>query len=373
MNQITSIRNGSVVSSLNGKETDGKLLLPVSGIAEAGADVFVNGVRAVREGLSFRAEIPVDRKITTVTMTTSNHYGDFTQSLRIVWDKASFPRYNFFIDDNIFFLTDIAKERPKSLFDHFYPAFLKRMHDTYGAKFTLNLFYRNDHSPFELKDFPDIYKSEFEANSDWLRLSWHAYSEFPDRPYQNASAEKLEADIELLTSEIIRFAGEKSFIPPIAFHWSMIRPEAFPVLRKHGVKVMCGQFINPRTSLTEKGPAEYICDIGYFRNLNDCLHLAEKQLLYDFPSSMMFLHSLLICNYFKPEEIVGIIDRAAASPNYNNLLSLETHEQYSFPYYFNYLPDHLDRIEAAVRRATELGFKPVFFAEGLLGNTAWGD
>ena len=107
--------------------------------------------------------------------------------------------------------------------------------------------------------------------------------------------------------------------------------------------------------------------------MNDCLHLAEKQLLYDFPSSIMLLHSLLICNYFKPEEIVGIIDRAAASPDYNNLLSLETHEQYSFPYYFNYLPDHLDRIEAAVRRATELGFKPVFFAEGLLGNTAWGD
>ena len=371
MNQITSIRNGSVVSSLHGSELEGILTLPVSGIANPGTDVFVNGKRTVREGLGFRAEIPITEKFSTVTMTTSNEYGDFSQSLRVVWDKNSFPRYNFFIDDNIFFLTDIAKERPKSLFDHFYLAFLKKMHDNYGTKFTLNLFYKNSHFGFELKDFPDCYKAEFEANSDWLRLSWHAYAEFPDRPYQNASNEKLEADIELLTSEIIRFAGEKTFIAPVAGHWSMYRPEALPVLRKHGVNVLCGQFINPQTSLTENGATEYICDIGYFRNLNDSLHLGEKQLLYDFPSGMMFVHSLLICNYFKPEQIISIIDRAAADPNYNNLLSLETHEQYSFPYYFNYLPDHFDRIEAAVRRATELGYKPVFYAEGLLGNPAW--
>ena len=327
MNQITSIRNGSVVSSLNGRESADMLLLPVSGIAQLGADVYVNGIRAGRDGMTFRAEIPVTEKFPTVKMTTVNEYGEFTQTLRIVWDKASFPRYNFFIDDNIFFLTDIAKERPKSLFDHFYLGFLKKMHQKYGTKFTLNLFYVNAHFPFELKDFPDIYKPEFEDNSDWLRLSWHAYAEFPDRPYQNASNEKLEADIQLLTSEIVRFAGEKSLIAPVASHWSMIRPEAFPLLRKYGVKAMCGQFINPRTSLSEKAPAEYVCDIGYFRNLNDCLHLAEKQLLYDFSTSIMLVHSLLICNYFKPAEITAIIDRAAADPNHNNLLSLETHEQ----------------------------------------------
>ena len=371
MNQITNIRNGSIVSCLNGKEENGVLQLPVSGIANPGAEVFINDIQAKRNGISFFAEIPVTEKFSTVKMQTFNEYGEFTQSLKVVWDKASFPRYNFFIDDNIFFLTDIAKERPKSLFDHFYLAFLKRMHDTYGTKFTLNLFYQNSHYSFELKDFPDCYKGEFEANSDWLRLSWHAYAEFPDRPYQNASNEKLESDIRLLTAEICRFAGEKTFIPPVAGHWSMYRPEAFPVLRKHGVKALCGQFTNPQTSLSEKGPAEYLCDIGYFRNLNDSLYLGEKQLLYDITHEMMFVHSLLICNYFKPEEITAIIDRAAANPDYNNLLSLETHEQYSFPYYFNYLPDHFDRIEAAIHRATELGYKPVFYAEGLLGNTAW--
>ena len=59
---------------------------------------------------------------------------------------------------------------------------------------------------------------------------------------------------------------------------------------------------------------------------------------------------------------------AMGNSSYNNLLSLETHEQYSFPSYFNYLPDHLERIETAIRTATEAGYKSVFFAEGFLGN-----
>ena len=52
-------------------------------------------------------------------------------------------------------------------------------------------------------------------------------------------------------------------------------------------------------------------------------------------------------------------------------LSLMTHEQYTFPDYFNYIPNHLDRVETACRLATEKGYKPVWFPEGILGNTSW--
>ena len=53
-------------------------------------------------------------------------------------------------------------------------------------------------------------------------------------------------------------------------------------------------------------------------------------------------------------------------------IGLATHEQYSFPRYFNYLPDHFDRMETAIRIATEREYKPVFFHHGILGNEAWG-
>ena len=54
------------------------------------------------------------------------------------------------------------------------------------------------------------------------------------------------------------------------------------------------------------------------------------------------------------------------------VFNFASHEQYSFPYYPNYLPDHQLRIETAARLLTEEGgCKMVFFNEGLLGNTAW--
>ena len=48
-----------------------------------------------------------------------------------------------------------------------------------------------------------------------------------------------------------------------------------------------------------------------------------------------------------------------------------SHEQYEFPYYHNYLPDGMARLECAAKLMAESGCKPVFFSEGLLGNTSW--
>jgi hypothetical protein len=45
-----------------------------------------------------------------------------------------------------------------------------------------------------------------------------------------------------------------------------------------------------------------------------------------------------------------------------------SHEQYCFPLYRNYIPDHFERIEAAIRSVTEQGYRPVFLHEGFLGN-----
>ena len=371
MNKITSLRTGSVVNRFSGRETEKGLFLPVSGIADEDASVSVNGIPAEVTGGTFTAEIPVKDKFTDVAMTAENNCGRTTHAVRIVYDKASFKRYNFFFDDNSFFWTEIVRKKPASLFDQFYLAFLRRMHERYGTKFTLNLFYRNDHDFCELKSFPDCYRGEFRDNADWLRLSWHAYSEFPDRPYQNAPAEKVAADYDLIREEVCRFAGESSFIPPVAAHWSMLRPDGMAELVKRGVRVMVAQFLNPKTSLAEKQAEAHLCDINYFVNLRECLYLARKKMLYDFAEKVLFLKGTLICNYWTPEEIVKIIDEESVQAGFTDILSLETHEQYTFPHYFNYLPDHMERVESAIRRATELGYAPVWFAEGFLGNPAW--
>ena len=373
MAHITSLRNGTIVNHFYGRETPEALFLPVCGTAPEDASVTVNGVEAERDGETFTAVVPVKEKITQIVMRSENSCGTVTHTVKVLYDKNSFPRYNFFIDDNSFFWTELIEKRPRSLFDEFYLAFLKKMHLSYGTKFTLNLFYRNDHHPGKvlLSAMPECYKSEFADNAHWLKLSWHAFSEFPDRPYQNAPAEAVAADFDRIREEVVRFAGEESFIPPVAAHWSMVRPDGLAELVKRGTRVMVSQFLNPQTSLEEKKSDSLLCDVNFFRNLRECLYLRERKMLFDFDSSLIFLRSDLICNYFTPQEICALMEKNHANCKKHEIVSLETHEQYTFPRYFHYLPDHRERIETAIRKAAELGYKPVFFAEGLLGNPVW--
>ena len=87
-------------------------------------------------------------------------------------------------------------------------------------------------------------------------------------------------------------------------------------------------------------------------------------------------HGSVCCNLVPladvPERVQDMLRTGAATGT--EVFGAASHEKYTFPDYPNYLPDHLERIERAVRGMVEEGgCKPVFFAEGLLGNTAWGD
>lgn len=372
MLEVTSFRNGAVLNHSHGAETDDFLEIKVDGIADPQAFVTVNGAEACRADRSFSATVRLPEKINEIVVSADGHFGEVILRLTVLWDKKSFKRYNYYIDDCSFFYTEIAKRRPKSLFDHFFLKRLREIHDRYGTKFSLNSFYRNDHSPFELKDFPDVYKSEWIANSDWLRLSFHAYSEFPDRPYQRTAPEKLAQDFDLVRDEIVRFAGEETFIPPVVIHWAMANPEVFALLKKRGMNMINGSFIGSQTYVGEMDHAFRVCDIGYFYEKDVALYLEKYKTYYDKFTGMLLNAGIgATANLYPWEELKRRILDAAHSPLQNQTIGMATHEQYSFRDYFNYIPDHLDRVEACCRLVTELGYKPVYFAEGVLGNTAW--
>lgn len=44
-----------------------------------------------------------------------------------------------------------------------------------------------------------------------------------------------------------------------------------------------------------------------------------------------------------------------------------TQKQYFWPFYHNFIPDHPQRLDVAIRWVTEHGYKPVFLHEGFLG------
>ena len=132
MIEITNFRQGAILNHNHGVESEKSLKVCIEGVSSAGFPVRVNGVQAEMDGQHFCAEIDLTEKINNVRAETTTAYGTFAQELVLVWDKKSFKRCNFYIDDHSFLFTDLAKERPKSAFDHFYLKGLKNIHDKYG-------------------------------------------------------------------------------------------------------------------------------------------------------------------------------------------------------------------------------------------------
>ncbi len=376
MLEITSHRNGELLNSRAGRETSAGLEITINGMADPQSSVKINGIPAEKHDRMFSGRLLLTEKINKVTVSSHDKFGDRTQTITLVWDKASFMRYATRIDDNIFFFTDLARERPARIMDHFYLAGLKKLHDKYGTKFILKCFYKNDHDKdgFVLKDMPDIYKSQFEDNSDWLHLAFHALGEFPDRPYQHSTAERLAGDFDLTTSELKRIAGDKCCTSPTNVHWAMLPPSLFHVMRERGVKILTSSgFMSNR--IIVDGKIEDIngaaCDIGFFYEQDVAQHMLDRRCYYD-PDHDLFLSRTFFCfNIDTPAEIEVKIRKEDQDANGTDMLEIIGHEQYAYPSYFNFLPDYFERIETGIRVADELGYKPVFFNDGIFGNTAW--
>ena len=126
MIEITSHRQGAILNRNHGEETQNCLKVTIGGISESGRPVKVNGVPAVMDGRHFSAEIELTQKINAVTASVMTPYGIYSQELTLVWDKQSFRRFGMGIDDHIFVFTELARQRPKHAFDHFYLAGLNR-------------------------------------------------------------------------------------------------------------------------------------------------------------------------------------------------------------------------------------------------------
>ncbi|MBR2345445.1 MAG: hypothetical protein IKA71_06645 [Lentisphaeria bacterium] len=390
MFSITNFREGAVLNRHHGVESADALLIDLEGICQYGSPVRVNGILAESDGTRFSVRLPLTEKVNTIEAVTRTAYGEFSQKMTLVWDKGSFRRCGFYLDDNIFVFHELAKQRPRRAFDHFYLAFLKKMHERYGLKVTLNCFYRNDHDEFLLKDMPDIWKSEFQDNADWLKLALHAYSEFPDRPYTEASRQDFQRDYELMRREVTRFAGEASFIVPQVLHWANISPEVADELFKHGGGCY-SESLRPRlmsSPAPEELPLEMRDRIRSEVNIPVQEHMArhygfaeeigylEKHvLLYDRDMNIFFYHDWLICNLLELRQIPQLFAQVKSNADRfgNDVFSAGGHEQYSFPGYMNHQPDHFDKLETTIRLMVEnAGCTPVFFQDGLMGNTAWG-
>ncbi len=348
--------NGAVLNHRHGVQASEGLEIVVRGLAPFSDRVSVNGQPAERSGHRFSAKVRLKNQVEEIVAISEGYSGRQEHRIRVLWDRNSIPRYRFAIDDNGFFLRDIAQKQYQSLFDCFYLEMLRKFHQKYGTKFVLNIYYTTGDG-FTLRDFPDRYRGEWADNADWLKLAFHAYADKPDRPYQYAPPEKVIADLELVQEQILRFAGEATYCPTTIIHWGMVLPATLPALARKGIRVLSGYFRK----------LQGVWDVNYHLDPVRCEYLAGHDALMDFDTGIVFSKIDIVCNTVPPDNVIPTLQPLAEDPNTAEIMDLMTHEQYFWPFYDHYLPDHAERLDVALRWVTEKGYKPVFFHEGFLG------
>lgn len=115
------------------------------------------------------------------------------------------------VDDVILTFKELTESTYTSLFEHPVLAFFKQMNDQYGAVFSLYAFYTdltNGVETFNLSQMTDRFKAEFEANSDWLKIGFHARE--VTSSYGGGGSVNAGIHYNEVINQVIRFAGKKS-------------------------------------------------------------------------------------------------------------------------------------------------------------------
>lgn len=341
--------DGDMLHSKDGEVINGSLEVIVSVKAPQGSNISINGERATAIKDIFIAKLGFEKyknNIQVVNNTTGEKKG-----ITVYWLPNFANKYRLSIDDNIWFLRDLHKENPASLFDNAYLAFLRNVHDTYGTKIHLNLFYQTE--GFALSELSDKYKSEWEANANWLRLSFHALGEFPDKPYINAGYDQVKTDCALVDEQIKRFAGKASMGPFTTIHWGEATKDGVRAVKDVGYNGLLGYF----------GLYDEVPGVSYYLQ-GDKRERVEKRFVWkDNETDMVFVRTSIVIDREKIDTIVPLLDSYKANDNMPPYLDFLVHEQYYYPDYFNYQPDYEEKIMMAVKWAVDNGYEPAFLAD----------
>ena len=294
----------------------------------------------------------------------------------------------FFIDDTIWVFRDLARQRPASIFDNAFLAMLKRAHDDHGLTVQLNLFFRTaffyGSDEFTLREMPDCYKAEFEANNDWLRFAFHAKQEFPDYPYVNATYEDVKNDYYDIYNEVVRFAGEGSWSYAVIPHWLPISKAGCQALADCGVKFMSAS-IGVKSEYTGDpnilpyGHAARLLqnrqpETGLFTRATKNKAISTSIAGYNHVTEEQW-ETVLGRNASLLDEETGIryrqlghgptinlntqeeIRERLAQLNGREYIGVGHHEQYFYPDYYNYIPDVAQRIYVMAEELHKYGYR----------------
>ena len=247
----------------------------------------------------------------------------------------------FTVDDNIRFLKEITENAYNSIFEHPYLAMYKRLHEAFGLKVQLNLFYRCD--GFDLSMMSDAYKDEWADNSDWLKMSFHSELENV-RPYETSGYDEVKNHCDSVHNEILRFAGKSSLATTTTVHYCVATERGLCALKDSGVTGLLGLFGNdtsPRTSY------------GLSNEIADKIRCGDVVL----SNGIAFAGIDIILNSFDEQSILSQLDKLLGRKH----IKVMIHEQYFYPDYFNYQPDFEQKLKSTFSLLLANGYRSDFF------------
>ena len=306
-------------------------------------------------------------------------------------------RAAYYMDDVIFLFRDLARDRPKSCWDHFLLSAYKEAYEKYGLKAQFNLFYRNDAyygakgAEFTLRDMPDKWRDEFQAAKGWLRFGFHSYSEFPDYPHINSSYEDVKFTWDSCVREVERFAGPGMFAKAVTPHWGPMSKEGCIALRDCGVKaIWCSagkryeysgdrtvlpyghgmrveNFRKPETAIYWRGSSNQeisvsACGYNHLLPEQSALTSGTWNWLHDKDTGCNFMRfgcGAPCLNLYRLKDIPTLMKKVTNK----EFLIHATHEEYWFKDYFAYQSDSREKLLAAAKTAHDAGYEYCFIEE----------
>ena len=356
--------NGDCLNQRDGKLIGEKLCISVCLKAESGRKLLLNEMPAKEtENGRYLGVVEVARGKNKLIATDAESGESCEITVFFLADATK--RFRVSSDDNILFLRDLNEhpERYPSVFDHPYLAVYKKAHDLYGAAVQLNLFYSTDDTAlskfanggtyFDLSMMTDRYRTEFESNAEWFRFSFHAKSEFPNKPYQFAEAETIRAHCEKIHSEIERFAGKACISDSVTVHWGEATPACIQALRKLGYRSFMGYF-----EYTDDGTPL----VAYNQPNERIDHIGARDFWFSEEENVLYGRIDLVLNLRTAEENERMSREISEHKGRGGFVSVMIHEQYFYEGYKKYLPDFARRVLEPCRILFEKGYKGVHIA-----------
>ena len=118
------------------------------------------------------------------------------------------------IDDTIQVFKELTERAPLSIFDLPFFRYFKRLHDKYGLVLSCYCFFQR--GDFTLATCTRNYRTEFEANSDWLRFGFHGFTGNEDYGLQNETISGIQ--YEKVMDNLVEIVGIASLDSVIRIH-----------------------------------------------------------------------------------------------------------------------------------------------------------